>query len=112
MLYEVITVNDGTGHFTENLAFSDLAISSGDARWSDFNQDGLLDLVISGDREWDDREAAVYLQNPDHNFSPADHISFLPLDECSIAIADYDNDGDPDIFISGLAAQNDSYNFV
>ncbi|MBN1953006.1 MAG: VCBS repeat-containing protein [Bacteroidales bacterium] len=98
--------NDGNGNFSEYLNLTDREISNGDVKWTDFNQDGLVDIILSGEQAFDQRTAAFYAQNDDHSFTLDESVQVMPLDWTSAAVADYDKDGDQDVFLSGLIAQN------
>ncbi|HIP36833.1 MAG TPA: hypothetical protein EYG85_08265 [Crocinitomix sp.] len=78
-----------------------------DSKFFDIDNDGDLDLyVVSGGNEYNIRSKnlydQLYINDGKGNFS--NHSSELPFMETSgqrIAVADYDNDGDLDVFIGG-----------
>ena len=80
--------------------FKDL--DTGDVGWADYDRDGDLDLLISG-RGSDGSFNTLLYRNTGSGFErvPTD----LPgLFEGSIAWGDYDNDGDPDLLLTGMNA--------
>ncbi|MEX0316116.1 MAG: FG-GAP-like repeat-containing protein, partial [Allomuricauda sp.] len=73
-----------------------------DAVWTDYNQDNLMDLVITG--EW--MPIQIYKNNGDNSFEKVENTA---LNEnvgwwFSIAAADFDNDGDQDFVVGNLGA--------
>ncbi|MGE0077190.1 MAG: LamG-like jellyroll fold domain-containing protein [Bacteroidales bacterium] len=97
---------DAHHNFTEvSAGFIDVA--DGDAAWGDYNNDGLLDLIITGASVYDiagnssSPVTKLYMQNSDHTFTLQSSVSFTGLLKSSIAWGDYDNDGDLDVLMSG-----------
>lgn len=91
--------NDGTGGFTDvgaNLA--GVAIGSGD--WADYDGDGDLDLVISGDHGQSGEIAVIYRNDGGVFTDIRAGLDGLVLG--SSHWGDYDDDGDPDLVITGL----------
>jgi len=89
------------GQFTEvNLQPSGiLGMSYGSARWADLDRDGDMDLLISGvDTLFG--YVLVYKNNGSDVFQKIDNYTFN-LFSTSMDIADYNNDGLPDIIICG-----------
>lgn len=73
-------------------------IRFGKARWGDFNNDGQLDVIITGQSN-EGLITKIFLQK-DGNFSPL-RQSFTPLYHSDVAVADFNNDGFLDFFIAG-----------
>lgn len=98
--------NNGDGTFT------DLTIKSGlysefptqAGTWNDFNNDGYLDLFIGNESTSEPYPSELYLNNHDGTFTNAaksakcDVVDFIK----GVTAADYDNDGDIDLFLSGM----------
>lgn len=99
--------NNGDGTFT------DVTIKSGiysefptqTATWNDFNNDGYLDLFIGNESSSENSyPCELYLNNQDGTFknvaklAKCDVVSFIK----GVTSADYDNDGDVDLFLSGM----------
>jgi hypothetical protein len=98
-LYE----NDGFGNLslTSN-TFT--GVSHGSAAWGDYDNDGYLDLLISGRTDMYDEEACVteiYRNNQDDTFTLID--SGLPGSRgYGSSWGDYNNDGKLDLFVTGF----------
>lgn len=75
--------------------------------WVDYNNDGLLDIQISG------RGTSVlvveyifklYKNNGDGTFSEVSETNFSGISDCSVDFGDFDNDGDVDFCFSGMSS--------
>ncbi|MHC0442566.1 FG-GAP-like repeat-containing protein [Flavobacterium sp. 3-210] len=99
--------NNGDGTFTDvtikSGLYSEFPTQAGN--WNDFNNDGYLDLFI-GNESSDDGSypSELYLNNQDGTFT-----NVAKEAKCGIIAfvkgatsADYDNDGDIDLFLSGM----------
>jgi len=105
----LITGNDGHGPFTAvyknvngkyiKLNQQFVALKNSAAAWADFNGDGKLDFIISGESQEGYPELHVY-SNEGSSFRDVP-VSIRPLKSCSIDVADFDRDGDPDIVMTG-----------
>jgi alpha-tubulin suppressor-like RCC1 family protein len=91
--------NTGDGGFA--LVNSGLPqIYRGAVAWLDFDADGNLDVILSGQTGPGTRLTELYKNNGDSTFSRVQ--SDLPATtEAAITTGDYDNDGSGDIFLSG-----------
>ncbi|WP_221031287.1 FG-GAP-like repeat-containing protein [Actomonas aquatica] len=76
--------------------------------WFDLDADGDLDLIVStGSTEFDagnaNYRAQLYLNDGEANFTvaPADQFNPLAASSAAVAAADFDRDGDLDLFIGG-----------
>ncbi|WP_051951673.1 CRTAC1 family protein [Flavobacterium sp. ASV13] len=99
--------NNGDGTFTDvtikSGLYSEFPTQAGN--WNDFNNDGYLDLFI-GNESSDDGvyPSELYLNNQDGIFTnvakaaKCDVVSYIK----GATSADYDNDGDIDLFLSGM----------
>ncbi len=74
-------------------------ISYGVGRWADYDNDGDLDVIISGN-ESSGMVVTELFRNDNGNFNHID-IGFADLKLSDIAWGDYDNDGDLDFVITG-----------
>lgn len=77
----------------------------------DYNNDGWLDLFFVNGTDWPERKRkttspALYRNNKDGTFSEVTRQAGLAIEFYGMgcAVADYDNDGDPDLYLSGLGA--------
>lgn len=76
--------------------------------WLDYDSDGWLDVLLLGGGNWDETSSQalwLYRNNGDGTFTETTEAAGLrDIDTYSIglAVADYDNDGDDDLFLSNL----------
>jgi hypothetical protein len=75
---------------------------NGAANWFDFNNDGLLDICLI-DASKHDVKLRIYKNNGDKTFTDikCDSILGMTPGSCGPAFADFDNDGDQDILLTG-----------
>lgn len=98
--------NNGDGTFTDvtikSGLYSEFPTQAG--TWNDFNNDGYLDLFIGNESSDEPYPSELYLNNQDGTFTnvaksaKCDVVSFIK----GVTSADYDNDGDIDLFLSGM----------
>jgi hypothetical protein len=91
--------NTGTG-FTLVFKDSIAALANSSGAWGDLDNDGDLDIFITGVRLGGVRKTAVYI-NSGTGFHQMAGNSFTNLSSGSASLVDYDNDHDLDIFITG-----------
>ncbi len=97
--YTKIWTNDGSGIFTEsNIALAQLWL--GDMEWADVDNDGNIDLLITGTAS-SDSEMHLYMNDGAGNLIEDPHFAFTPVHQSEIVFADFDNDGDLDLFLMG-----------
>lgn len=97
--------NDGGGMFMDTeVVFPQLDNVA--AAWGDYDNDGDLDLLISGMADGTNGPVNVteVYRNDGSNHFTAIHAGLEPLTQGSVAWVDYDNDGALDIFVTGLRA--------
>lgn len=102
--------NDGDGNFTliENTGLVEVIF--GDSSFGDVDLDGDLDLVISGRKgAIPDETAKLYFNDGDGNFTEATNSTFTGATASSLDLADVDGDNDLDLFIMGIAADENIY---
>lgn len=90
---------NNNGHY-ERLVQSLLPLRNSDARWGDLDKDGDLDIIISGE----DKEGypvCVAYNNESNTFFRQIPVNVRPLKGCSLDLGDFDQDGDPDLVITG-----------
>ena len=102
--------NDG-GNFTEVNAGFAQQIHKLAAAWSDYNNDGFLDLIYTGSSGNGTRTLKLYKNNGDGTFTDVPN-SMTPVALSSLAWGDYDNDGDQDIIIMGNTSSGGSYSMT
>ena len=94
--------NDGAFTFVE-VDTTIIGVSNGSVAWGDFDNDGLLDVLVAGFDSQFSRVARVYKNRGDGTFADID----AGLDGIIFGTAcwaDYDNDQDLDIFLTGSSA--------
>lgn len=96
-----IALNNGEGIYTlaDNTQFpKNPAPTVTSAGFADFNLDGLLDYYFFGNGAGN---CIIYFQQPDGSFEPSiESFSSFNFIEPEVTVVDFDNDGQPDIFIS------------
>ncbi|MDX2285615.1 MAG: FG-GAP-like repeat-containing protein [Bacteroidia bacterium] len=113
-------LNTGASALLEDLQFSHLA-------WADYDLDGDLDLILTGETPGNggpgagQRSTRLYQNDGSGSFTEDPAGSSLPdLTAAAAAWGDYDNDGDPDLFLAGSSSsgriaalfRNDQGSFV
>jgi hypothetical protein len=97
--------NDGGGIFSTNLSSGLQGASAGSWSWNDYNQDGRLDLLMTG-INGNNYFTRLYHNHTNDTFSLV--ATNLPGINSGTAIwGDYDNDGRVDIFLTGLTQGRD-----
>ncbi|MCF7920517.1 MAG: FG-GAP-like repeat-containing protein [Candidatus Cloacimonetes bacterium] len=93
-----IYANDGYGNFT--FAAEVTGISSGEAAFGDYDNDGDLDVGVSGRIESWVYTTKIFRNDDNVNFTEIEG-DFPVLRYSDVAWGDYDNDGDLDFLVSG-----------
>ncbi len=103
VLYE----NDGNGKFSiSDNQFEGVFIGS--VAFGDVNGNGFKDLLLTGLNKDYKTVTKLYLNNGDKSFNVVDNLPFDSVMQSSVAIVDFDNDNDQDVFISGFNQDNTS----
>ncbi|HXH18146.1 MAG TPA: VCBS repeat-containing protein, partial [Chitinophagales bacterium] len=110
--------NNGSGGFMEiNAGLTPVFFSA--VAWGDYNNDGWLDILLTGRNASASPVSKVYRNNGGNTFSEID-AGLTPVEKSSVDWGDYDNDGDLDILLAGAANsttnisviyENDSFDF-
>ena len=96
--------NSGTNTGTFTLVESLAAVEWSDARWGDYDNDGDLDILLTGRESNDNRLTRVY-QNNGGSFSTIG-AGMTGVSQSAVAWGDYDTDGDLDAFVTGQLSNN------
>lgn len=88
-----------------------VGVTYGDVQWLDFDNDQDSDLVIAGKSKYGDL-MRIY-ENTGSGFVVFQLGNNLPaLRNCKLASADWNNDGFPDLLISGFAPNSQARSFI
>ncbi len=85
------------------------AVGNGALSWADFDNDGDLDLLISGETAQGTLRTILYLNN--EGVFENSGIELPGMKNPSMDWGDYDNDGDLDLLLAGQNAANKSFLF-
>lgn len=98
--------------FTEQTGVSLRQCWLGDIAWGDYDNDGDLDLFLSGTGgDGTERATLIYTNNNDGTF--IEETTSLPaVSHSSLELADFDGDGDLDLFISGTTDAIGTGNYI
>ncbi|MEM7347576.1 MAG: FG-GAP-like repeat-containing protein, partial [Chloroflexota bacterium] len=75
-------------------------VTDGGVAWGDYDNDGDLDILLSGVDSGDTPISQVWRNNGDNTFTNI-NAGLTGVEDSSVAWGDYDNDGDLDILLSG-----------
>jgi len=89
--------------FTEQVAISLTGVISGSVEWGDYDNDGDLDILLTGSTGTENI-SKIYQNNGSDSFSEQNAILLEGVYASSVKWGDYDNDGDLDILLTGLSA--------
>ncbi|MFH2095733.1 MAG: T9SS type A sorting domain-containing protein, partial [Bacteroidota bacterium] len=99
--FTALYMNDGAGGFTEqNIFLPD--VSNGAFDWGDMDNDGLLDLIIAGNGN-DGYISHLFRNDGAGNFTKIDYFDVIGVYNSNVEWADFDNDNDLDLFLSGVS---------
>ncbi|MBC6410875.1 MAG: VCBS repeat-containing protein, partial [Ekhidna sp.] len=96
-------LNDGAGNFKEKTADTPFEeVSSGSVAFADVDGKNGLDVLITGGDGFFKEAAKLYLNDGAGNFTEkTTGTPFTEVDKSSIAFADVNDDGHPDVLITG-----------
>ena len=91
--------HNDSGIFTNFVSLTNLYMSA--VAWVDYDRDGRLDLIVSGLNSSNFPVTQLYHNNGDGTFKPV-NADFAGTYNGTLAWGDFDNDGLPDLYLSGL----------
>lgn len=94
--------NDGAGNFTEAVGNPFLQVSHGSITFSDVDNDGDEDVLLSGNGNGASRSTKLYLNDGLGSFTLLAGTTFPGLSGSSAEFSDIDADGDLDVLMSGF----------
>ncbi|GAA5037408.1 hypothetical protein GCM10011506_33680 [Marivirga lumbricoides] len=97
----LLYINDGAGNFTKVTDPLSKNLIGGSIAFSDVNDDGFQDVVITGIDNSITKFTKLSTNNGSGNFSENTGTAFTNLTGSSIAFADVDGQNGPDLIISG-----------
>ncbi|HET6424899.1 MAG TPA: FG-GAP-like repeat-containing protein [Planctomycetaceae bacterium] len=92
--------NDGSGAFVD-LNAGLTGVYYGAAAWGDYDNDGRLDILITGEDYYNDVSTKLYHNDGGGTFTEV-NAGLINVMAGSVAWGDYNNDGQLDLFLSGL----------
>jgi hypothetical protein len=92
------------GSFTEITA-NITETEGGSVNWGDFDNDGNLDIVVTGSTISELATSTIYINNGDDTFTLSSS-GLIGVYESNAACGDYDNDGDLDLLITGYTSSD------
>ncbi len=102
-----VSPNTATQNVTTLLSyFSDInndtlkGVSNGSVMWGDYDNDGKLDILLTGTIDGLNPITKIYHNNGNNNFNTV-NTNLPGIYFSSSSFIDYDNDGDLDVFLSG-----------
>src|SRR4030042_1320748 len=93
--------NNLNNTFTEQSAIILPGVSYSSAAWGDYNSDGYLDILLTGRLNSQEYISKIYQNNRDNSFTEQTGITITGVNNSSAAWGDYNNDGYPDILLTG-----------
>jgi|GEM_PF-877336 len=109
--------SDNTGWISKvykndnGIAFAEVAQNqvqnchNGSSRWGDYDNDGDLDILLTGGGGVGEYFAKVYRNNGNETFTELGSLSLTGLNYSASEWGDYDNDGDLDILTTGYSLE-------
>jgi hypothetical protein len=105
-------INDGTGRLTENTDVPFTNVAWGDIAHADVDGDGDQDVFISGHAGGFLRTSELYINDGMGSFTKSAENTFKGVSGSSVFFGDIDQDGDPDLLVSGKDTLTNYSNLV
>ena len=102
VLQSRLYTNDGAGNFTIVAGTPFVGVYRSSIDFADIDDDNDQDLLITGNSSGSGTYASrIYINDGTGTFTEAATQPFPDVEDCSVAFADVDNDGDMDAMITG-----------
>jgi hypothetical protein len=98
-----IYINNGSNTFSELTTAGLTGVYKGSVDCGDFDNDGDIDILLTGSTYVDRKISKVYSNNGNLTFSELTNIGLSGVCSGSASWCDYDNDDDLDILLTGLS---------
>ncbi|MFA4907281.1 MAG: FG-GAP-like repeat-containing protein, partial [archaeon] len=98
--------NNGSNSFTEQTEIGVTGVCQSSVAWGDYDNDGDLDILLTGIQSYGTNTSKIYRNNGDNSFTEQTGISLIRVGFSSAAWGDYDNDGDLDILLTGSSSSD------
>ncbi len=95
-IYTMLYRNNGNNTFSEQTSISITGVRGGSAVWGDYNNDGYLDILLTGTDASGMPVSKIYRNNENNTFTEQTSISLSDVNGGAVW-GDYDNDGHLDI---------------
>jgi Secretion system C-terminal sorting domain/FG-GAP-like repeat len=99
--FSKLLVNDGFGDFKETHASDLIDYRDSSISFSDVDNDGDNDILITGEGGVTAYNSDLYINNGNGNFVQMIGVPFIEVNNGATAFADIENDGDEDVLIIG-----------
>lgn len=96
-----VHMNIGNGNFMASGNTDITPVQFGKIAFLDAENDGDLDVIITGEQEDETSLTALYLNDGDGSFTQDSNSSFVQMTAADVDAVDTDNDGDMDLLLSG-----------
>lgn len=97
--------NNADVNFKEQTTISLANVSQSSAAWGDYDNDGNLDIILTGEISTNVGFSRIYKNNGDNTFTEQSQIELANVFYGSVAWGDYDNDGNLDLLLTGATSQ-------
>jgi len=104
-----IYINDGAGGFSEDTEASLTGVEFSTTSTGDFDDDGDLDLLITGFDNVANSVSSIYLNDGLGGFSKDNSNSLVGVSFGSVATGDFDGDSDIDLFLTGNGSRTGQF---
>jgi PKD repeat protein len=101
--------NEGNSSFTEQTGIVLKGINRSSVAWGDYDNDGYLDLLLSGLDQFSQNITRIYRNNGNNTFTEQTNIALAGVSFSSVAWGDYNNDNNLDILITGATGYTPNY---